>query len=496
MSDYLLSIDQGTTSSRAILFSTSGALIHSAQQEFEQIFPDNGWVEHNPGDLWRTVLKTCQQVIAEADVRAEDIRSIGITNQRETTLLWDRHTGEPVYNAIVWQDRRTSDQCRKLLEAGWEQTIREKTGLLIDAYFSATKLQWLLNEVPGARLRAERGDLLFGTVDTFLLWHLTGGRAHLTDATNASRTLLFNIHEQQWDSDLLALFDIPISVLPEVMDSAADFGHTDPELFGCTIPIQGMAGDQQASLFGQACFHPGMVKSTYGTGCFLMANTGQQALLSENRLLTTVAYRLNGVTTYALEGSIFSAGATVQWLRDGLNMIRDAREAETMATRLTQPTSVYFVPAFTGLGAPHWDPLARAAILGMTRGTTADDIAAAALQSVAFQTRDLQLAMQSDGLAADNFRVDGGMATNNYVLQFLADILAVQVDRPVVTETTALGVAYLAGLQAGVFESLPAIEKSWQMHRRFVPQMSPQERLQCIDGWQDAVCRIKTSAVT
>jgi glycerol kinase len=491
MTKYILSIDQGTTSTRAILFSTEGTLCNSAQEEFAQHFPEDGWVEHEPEDLWQSVLSTCAKVFAEAAIEPEQIATIGITNQRETTLIWDRATGVPIYRAIVWQDRRTSAYCEELKAAGHESLITGKTGLLIDPYFSATKIRWILDQVPGAQARAERGELAFGTVDSYLIWHLTNGAVHRTDATNASRTLIFNIHNQEWDRELLELFAIPASLLPEVLDSSADFGITDPSIFGAAIPINGVAGDQQAALFGQTCFRPGMAKSTYGTGCFLMLNTGTQALKSDSRLLTTVAYRLNGVTCYALEGSIFAAGTTIQWLRDGLKLIGNADETESLAEQTATNHGVYLVPAFTGLGAPYWDPSARGAIFGLTRDTGIKEIVTAGLQSVCYQTKDLQKAMESDGVRATALRVDGGMVVNNWVLQFLADMLGATVDRPTIIETTALGAAYLAGLQAGYFESLEALEKLWQCERTFSPQISKAQRDDYYSGWKTSVNRVQ-----
>ncbi|GGB86801.1 glycerol kinase 1 [Marinobacterium zhoushanense] len=491
MTEYLLAIDQGTTSSRAILFTTSGQIFHTSQQEFSQHFPQDGWVEHDPAQIWQSVIETCRQVIEGAGIEPGQIRAAGITNQRETTIVWDRHTGEPLYNAIVWQDRRTSKYCESLKAEGLESMINDKTGLLIDPYFSGTKVRWILNEVPGARERAERGELAFGTVDSFLLWHLTKGRVHRTDATNASRTLLFNIHTQQWDPELLELFDIPASMLPEVMDSSDDFGMIDADLLGQAIPIYGVAGDQQAALFGQTCFHEGMAKSTYGTGCFLVLNTGLRALKSEHRLLTTVAYRLDGRPTYALEGSIFIAGATIQWLRDGLQLIQGAGETEQLALQTPVDHGVYLVPAFTGLGAPYWDPEARGAIFGLTRDTGIKEIVTAGLQSVCYQTKDLQKAMERDGVRPVALRVDGGMVANNWVLQNLSDILGATVDRPRIIETTALGAAYLAGLKAGVFESLEALEKLWQCERRFEPKMSKEQRDRLYDGWTQAVSKVQ-----
>lgn len=492
MTDYFLSIDQGTTSTRAILFSKTGEVIDIAQEAFPQHFPQNGWVEHNPNDLWQTTLSTCQNVMRKNGVQPDRIISIGITNQRETTLVWNKKTGEPIYNAIVWQDRRTSEYCDTLVEQGLENTVQAKTGLLIDSYFSATKLRWLLNHIPGAREAADRGELAFGTVDTFLLWHLTGGKQHLTDASNASRTMMFNIHTQEWDDELLALFNVPMSMLPEVKDSAADFGVSAIEHFEREIPIHAMAGDQQAALFGQACFEPGMVKSTYGTGCFVIANTGNKPVASQHRLLTTVGYRINGETTYALEGSIFNAGTAVEFLRTQMGLFESANDIEPMARQAADPLNVYFVPAFTGLGAPFWDADARGAMLGLTRDSTKYDMVAAALQAVAFQTNDLKTAMQSDGIETEVYRVDGGMASNNIVLQNLANISNAAVDRPDVIETTALGVACLAGLQSGVFESLEDIAKTWQSQTRFVPAINQTKRDAMVRGWNDAVSRVTT----
>ncbi|MGJ7457058.1 glycerol kinase GlpK [Halomonas sp. RA08-2] len=493
MADYLLAIDQGTTSSRAILFDREGHNIASAQREFPQIFPSDGWVEHDPASLWSTVLTTCREAIERAGVGLNAVIGVGITNQRETTLVWDRETGEPLYNAIVWQDRRTADACQALREAGHLEEVQARTGLLLDPYFSATKLAWILDHVEGARERAERGDLAFGTVDTFLIWRLTGGKVHATDATNASRTALFNIHEQRWDPVLLELFGVPESLLPEVKDSSDDFGVVDAEWLGAELPIAGVAGDQQAALVGQACFSPGMGKSTYGTGCFMIVNTGDKAELSRNRLLTTVGYRLGGRTTYAMEGSIFVAGATVQWLRDGLQLFADAAETEALARNMRSGHSVYLVPAFTGLGAPHWDPKARGAIFGLTRDTGIAEIVAAGLQAVCYQTRDLQACM-SDDMAAepDTLRVDGGMVANNWVMQFLADMLGLAVDRPTVLETTALGAAYLAGLRLGWYRDLDEIAELWQCERRFTPQMPEAERERLYRGWQEAVERVKS----
>jgi len=493
MADLILAIDQGTTSSRAILFDREGGNVASAQREFTQHFPHDGWVEHDPEEIWESVLATCREAIASAGVGVERLLGVGITNQRETTVLWDRETGRPLYNAIVWQDRRTADACQALRDAGHLEAVQASTGLLIDPYFSATKLAWILDNVEGARERAERGELAFGTIDTFLIWRLTGGRVHATDATNASRTALFNIHEQCWDPALLELFDIPASLLPEVKDSSDDFGTLDPEWLGAALPIAGVAGDQQAALVGQACFSPGMGKSTYGTGCFMIVNTGDTAERSRNRLLTTVGYRIGGKTTYAMEGSIFVAGATVQWLRDGLQLFADATETEALARQTRAGHSVYLVPAFTGLGAPHWDPRARGAIFGLTRDTGIAEIVAAGLQAVCYQTRDLQTCM-SDDMAAepDTLRVDGGMVANSWVMQFLSDMLGVPVDRPTVLETTALGVAYLAGLRLGWYRDLDEIAELWQCERRFMPQMPEEERERLYRGWQEAVERVKS----
>lgn len=489
MTDYILSIDQGTTSSRAILFDTHGQIAFSAQQEFPQHFPKDGWVEHNPEDIWQTVVQCCKDVLGKLQA-SDNVLGIGITNQRETTLVWDRHTGQPVCNAIVWQDRRTSDYCQSIRSAELEAELQSKTGLLLDPYFSATKLHWILNHIDDAQQRAEQGDLLFGTVDSFLIWRLTGGKSHVTDATNASRTMLFNIHSQQWDDEILQGFAIPHSLLPEVKDCAADFGTTAADILGRAIPILGVAGDQQAALFGQTCFHEGMAKSTYGTGCFLILNTGDKPLQSDNRLLTTVGYRLNGKVSYALEGSIFIAGAAIQWLRDGLHLIKQAGDTEPLARETRPDHGVYLVPAFTGLGAPYWDPEARGAIFGLTRDTGIKEIVTAGLQSVCYQTKDLQKAMEKDGQRPTTLRVDGGMVANNWVMQFLADILGCSVERPTIIETTSLGVAYLAGLQAGVFDSLETLEQLWSCESQFEPKMPKQQRDTFYAGWQDAVKRI------
>ena len=489
---YLLAIDQGTTSSRAILFTKLGKVHASAQEEFEQHFPHDGWVEHNPSDIWQTVLRTCRKVLADNNVQATEVIAIGITNQRETTLVWDRKTGDPIYNAIVWQDRRTSDYCRTISSPAVEELINHKTGLLLDPYFSATKIRWILDHVEGAQEKAENGELAFGTVDSFLLWHLTGQKAHKTDATNASRTMIFNIHEQAWDQKLLDLFNIPAAMLPEVMDSSDNFGYVDSALLGSEIAILAMAGDQQAALFGQACFDEGMAKSTYGTGCFLMLNTGSKALKSKNRLLTTVAYRLKGKPTYAIEGSIFMAGATIQWIRDGLKLIGSACETESIAEKVPLDHGVFLVPAFTGLGAPYWDPNARGAILGLTRDSGINEIVTAGLQSVCYQTKDLQKAMENDGIRPSVIRVDGGMVTNNWLLSFLSNILGATIDRPEITETTALGAAYLAGLKAGVYSSTEELAKMWQCEKRFTPSIDNAQRNILYGKWLAAVQRVKS----
>lgn len=487
----LLSFDQGTTSSRAILFSADGRILATGQHEFTQHFPQPGWVEHDPEEIWATTLQAAREAVAQADL--QDIRCAGITNQRETTIVWERATGKPVYNAIVWQDRRTAAYCQQMKSAqpDLEERIASKTGLLLDPYFSATKLAWILNNVDGVRERAEQGELAFGTVDSFLLWRLTGGKVHATDASNASRTLLFNIHKQCWDDELLELFDIPKALLPDVRDSAADYGRIDPQWLGADIQIGGVAGDQQAALVGQACFRPGMAKSTYGTGCFMVMNTGTQALTSKHRLLTTVAYRLNGQPTYAIEGSIFMAGATIQWIRDGLHMIRSACESQSLAEATGYENPVYMVPAFTGLGAPYWDPEARGAILGLTRDTGIKEIVTAGLQAVCYQTRDLLEAMHQDGIEPDSLRVDGGMVANSWLVQFLTDVLGIHIACPKVTETTALGAAFLAGLQCGLYDSLEQLESLWQHDRAYDPQLDQGQRERLYAGWLAAVDRVR-----
>jgi len=492
MDKYILSIDQGTTSSRAILFTLDGQVAFVAQQEFTQHYPQNGWIEHDPEDIWQTVLSTCKKVLTDNHISAQQVISIGICNQRETTLVWNKHTGKPIYNAIVWQDRRTADYCSKLVEDDYQKLVSDKTGLLIDPYFSATKIRWLLNNVEGARQQAEQNELLFGTVDTFLLWRLTGGKSHATDATNASRTLIYNIDQHCWDKELLSLFEIPESMLPEVRDSASDFGFVDKQHFGCEIPIQGIAGDQQAALFGQACFTSGMAKSTYGTGCFLMVNTGETKLTSSNQLLSTIAYQLDGKAYYAIEGSIFVAGAAVQWMRDGIELISSAKDTQPLSESADVNHGVYFVPAFTGLGAPYWDPDARGAIFGLTRATGIKEIVSAGLQSICYQTRDLTDAIGKDGIDIHNMRVDGGMAANDWFISFLADTLAIDIDRPTTIETSALGVAYLAGLQAGVYQSLEHIQSMWQCQKHVKPGMDESQREQLYQGWQSAVSKVLT----
>lgn len=490
---FLLSFDQGTTSSRAILFSAGGKILATGQHEFTQYFPHPGWVEHDPEEIWSTSLQAAREAVAGVDITR--ILAAGITNQRETTIVWNRITGKPVYNAIVWQDRRTADVCQTLKREhpDLEARITAKTGLLLDPYFSATKLAWILDEVAGARQAAEAGELAFGTVDSFLLWRLTGGKVHATDATNASRTLLFNIHTQDWDEELLALFRIPKAVLPQVKDSADDYGVTDPQWLGGRIAICGVAGDQQAALVGQACFRPGMAKSTYGTGCFMVMNTGEQALTSAHRLLTTVAYRLNGKPVYAIEGSIFMAGATIQWIRDGLHLIRSACETQSLAEQTGYENPVYMVPAFTGLGAPYWDPQARGAILGLTRDTGIKEIVTAGLQAVCYQTRDLLEAMHQDGIEPDCLRVDGGMVANRWLVQFLADVLGVHIACPQVTETTALGAAFLAGLQCGLYQNLEQVEALWQHDKAYDPVLPDAQREALYQGWLEAVRRVRCS---
>jgi len=498
---HILAIDQGTTSSRAIVFRRDCSVAAVVQREFPQHFPQSGWVEHDPEDIWRTVLATSRDAVAKAGVAARDIAAIGITNQRETAVVWDRASGKPIHNAIVWQDRRTAPMCRRLKDAGAEAQIATRTGLLLDPYFSASKIAWLLDHIPGAGERAERGELAFGTVDSFLLWRLTAGAMHATDATNASRTALYDIHANTWSDELCAAFGVPRAMLPDVRDCAADYGVTAPELFGAAIPIRGIAGDQQAALIGQACFAPGMMKSTYGTGCFAVLNTGATAIKSRHRLLSTIAYRLGGETTYGLEGSIFIAGAAVQWLRDGLRVVPTAAATGPMAEAADASQDVILVPAFVGLGAPHWDAEARGALFGLTRDTGPNELARAALESVCFQTLDLLDAMRADcrdnagaaegrnNLSGTVLRVDGGMVASDWTMQRLADILGAPVDRPTILETTALGAAYLAGLQSGLYPEPQAFAARWALDRRFTPAMDDATRRRKIAAWRDAVGR-------
>ncbi|WP_116085695.1 glycerol kinase GlpK [Tropicimonas sp. IMCC34011] len=492
---YILAIDQGTTSTRAILFDRDMHMAHSAQEEFAQHYPASGWVEHDAGDLWDTTLRTCRAVLEKAEIRAGDVAAIGITNQRETTVVWDAETGKAIHPAIVWQDRRTADFCRQLREEGREEMFTKRTGLLLDPYFSATKLKFILDEVDGAREKAAEGKLLFGTVDSFLIWHLTGGRSHVTDATNASRTLLYDIHKRRWSETISDIFGIPLKMLPEVLDTGGEFGVTSEELFGGEIPILGVAGDQQAATLGQACFEPGMLKSTYGTGCFALLNTGDKPVQSQNRLLTTVAYQFDGKPTFALEGSIFIAGAVVQWLRDGLKIISSSSESQPLAEKADPGQNLILVPAFTGLGAPYWDAECRGAVFGLTRNSGPEEFAKAALESVGFQTRDLLEAMTADitadhggeEQAGDTLRVDGGMSASDWAMQFLSDIIGASVDRPEVLETTALGAAWVAGSQAGLYPSFDGFTKSWKLQTRFEPKMSEGDREERYRHWKDAV---------
>ena len=497
MADFILAIDQGTTSSRAIVFDRQQKVVSVAQQEFPQYFPDSGWVEHDGEEIWESVVSTCKSALKSAGLKAGDIAAIGITNQRETVVVWDRVTGKPVHKAIVWQDRRTARMCDALKKKGLEKRFTRKTGLLLDPYFSGTKLAWLLKQVPGLKKRAEAGEVLFGTIDSFLIWRLTGGKMHATDATNAARTLIYNIEKNEWDGELLGILGIPAAMLPQVKDCSAEFGSTDASLFGAPVPIYGVAGDQQAATIGQACFEPGMFKSTYGTGCFALLNTGSDMVRSKNRLLTTIAYRLNGRTTYALEGSIFVAGAAVQWLRDGLGIIKEAAESNALAEKADPNQNVYLVPAFVGLGAPHWDANARGALFGMTRNTGPAEIAKATLESVAYQTRDLLDAMKKDWKAGSHgktvLRVDGGMVASDWTMQRLADLLDAPVDRPTILETTALGVAWLAGSKAGIWPKRKDFAKTWALDRRFEPKMDKAERKAKLAGWRDAVKRTLTT---
>jgi len=495
MAGYVLAIDQGTTSSRTIIFDGEMKIAAVGQKEFPQIYPASGWVEHDPEDIWDTTVATVRDALKTSKLKASEISAIGITNQRETVVVWDKATGKPIHHAIVWQDRRTAPICTKLKKAGLEPKFSRKTGLLLDPYFSGTKIAWILDKVKGARKRAEKGELLAGTIDTFLIWRLTGGREHVTDATNASRTLLYNIATNQWDDELLKLLRVPRAMLAEVKDCAADFGVTEKALFGAEIPILGVAGDQQAATIGQACFEPGMMKSTYGTGCFALLNTGPSMVRSRNRLLTTIAYRLDGKTTYALEGSIFIAGAAVQWLRDSLQVIQKSEHSGVLAAKADESQQVFLVPAFVGLGAPHWDAEARGAMFGLTRNSGPAEFARAALEAVAYQTQDLLSAMRRDWKGAAGktvLRVDGGMVASDWTMQRLADILDAPVDRPKILETTALGAAWLAGSRAGVWPKEKQFAKSWALDRRFQPQMEPATRKRKLAGWRDAVARTLT----
>lgn len=489
MNKYILSLDQGTTSSRAILFNKDGKIVHVAQKEFTQHFPKPGWVEHNAQEIWGSILAVIATCLSEADIKPEQIAGIGITNQRETTVVWDKETGRPIYNAIVWQSRQTSEICDDLKEKGHGEVVHEKTGLLIDAYFSGTKVKWILDNVEGAREKADRGELLFGTIDTWLVWKLSGGNVHVTDYSNASRTLMYNIHELRWDDELLEILTVPKSMLPEVRSSSEVYGHTvDYHFFGQKVPIAGIAGDQQAALFGQACFGEGMAKNTYGTGCFMLMNTGEKAVKSNHGLLTTIAWGLNGKVEYALEGSIFVAGSAIQWLRDGMRMFKDASNSEEYATRVESTDGVYIVPAFVGLGTPYWDSEVRGAVFGLTRGTTKEHFIRATLEALAYQTKDVLCAMEADsGIELKTLRVDGGAVKNNFLMQFQSDLLDVPVERPEVNETTALGAAYLAGLAVGYWENQETISKQWNMDKRFKPEMQDEKREELYSGWKKAI---------
>jgi len=488
MSKYILSLDQGTTSSRAIIFDHNGAIVTTAQKEFTQLFPQPGWVEHDPMEIWSTQLGVAAEAISMAGLTPIQIAAIGITNQRETTVVWEKKTGKPVYNAIVWQDRRTASICDELKAANKQELVQQKTGLVIDAYFSGTKIKWILDNTAGARNKANKGELCFGTIDTWLLWNLTNGAVHATDVSNASRTMLCNIHTLQWDDELLSMLDIPKSILPEIKSSSEIFGYTSGNFSNAKIPVAGMAGDQQSALFGQLCTQPGMVKNTYGTGCFMLMNTGEKAVTSTNHLLTTVAWKINGVTHYALEGSVFIAGAVTQWLRDGLGIIKTSAEVETLAKQTDTNGGVYIVPAFTGLGAPYWKQDARGMITGLTRGSTSAHIARAALESIAYQTMDVLLAMESDAhISIKELRVDGGATINDLLMQFQSDILKTKVLRPKVTETTALGAAYLAGLAVGYWSSIDELQQQWQIDKVFSPVMKADERRELKKGWKRAV---------
>lgn len=488
MPHYILALDQGTTSSRSLIFDKQGNIISSAQKEFKQIYPQPGWVEHDADEIWSTQYGTMAEAVAKANINLKQIAAIGITNQRETTVLWERSTGHPVYNAIVWQDRRTAAYCDELKAANLAPTIQQKTGLIIDAYFSATKLKWILDNVAGARQKAENGELAFGTIDSWLTWKLTNGDVHVTDVSNASRTMLFNIHTLQWDEELLKLFDIPADVLPSVKPSSKIYGVTDNIIPDARIPISGIAGDQQAALFGQQCTQPGMVKNTYGTGCFMLMNTGEKAITSNNNLLTTIAWQIDSKTEYALEGSVFIAGAVVQWLRDELKIIRTSADVEKLAGQVQDTDGVYLVPAFAGLGAPHWNQYARGTIFGLTRGSSNAHIARAALDSIAYQTYDVLKAMEADaGIQIKELRVDGGATVNNQLMQFQSDLLNCKVVRPKITETTALGAAYLAGLAVGYWKNVEEIQEQWQVDKSFSPSMNEEKRNQLVNGWQRAV---------
>ena len=492
---FILALDQGTTSSRAIVFDHAGSIRAVAQKEFEQIFPQPGWVEHDPNEIWSTQIGVAAEALAKAGITAGDVAAIGITNQRETTVVWDRRTGQPIHNAIVWQDRRTAAHCDRLKAQGAAALIQRKTGLVVDAYFSGTKLRWLLDHVPGARQRAEAGELAFGTIDSWLVWKLTAGQCHVTDVSNASRTMLLNLHTGEWDDELLGLLDVPRAVLPQVRASSEVYGATAPVIFSQPIPIAGIAGDQQAALFGQICTEPGMAKNTYGTGCFMLMHTGTKAIPSRNNLLTTIAWRVGNETEFALEGSVFIAGAVVQWLRDGLGIIKSSRDVEALAASVPDNGGVYLVPAFAGLGAPHWDPYARGLLAGLTRGTTAAHIARAALEGIAYQVADLLHAMEDDsGIRLKEIRVDGGAAANNFLMQFQADLLGVPTLRPRVAETTALGAAYLAGLAVGYWRDRADIASQWQLDRKFEPAIDPTRRAQLLAGWSKALTRAKTWA--
>lgn len=493
MKKFILSIDQGTTSSRAIVFDHAGKMAGVAQKEFTQIFPKPGWVEHDPMEIWESQLSVLKEALSNAGVQASELAAIGITNQRETAVVWDRISGEPICNAIVWQDRRTASFCDELKSRGLDEMIRDKTGLVIDAYFSATKWRWILENVPGARERAEQGELAIGTIDSWLIWKLTGGRVHVTDVTNASRTMLYNIHSLEWDSEMLELFGIPRDVLPAVRSSSEVYGEVSPEFLPSPVPIAGIAGDQQAATFGQMCLSPGSVKNTYGTGCFMLYNTGEKPVKSENSLITTIAWQINGKTIYALEGSIFIAGAVVQWLRDGLGLIKSSSDIEELAESVEDNGGVYFVPAFTGLGAPYWDPYARGMIAGLTRGVTSGHIARAALESIAFQVKDVMSAMEDDaGIKIKELKVDGGAVVNNLLMQFQADLIDIPVIRPECTETTALGAAYLAGLAVGFWQNIEEIEAQWSAERSFSSSIGKEEQSELMSGWEKAVGRSRS----